>query len=75
MTPEERAREAISDWPARDLLHPGVLEDLWRRIEWAILEEREACAKVAEAHKAAHMPDYPHYQDGDEIAAAIRARV
>lgn len=46
MTPEQRARYYMS----KDV-EPGSLEaEIGETIRWAIAEEREACAKVAEGY-------------------------
>jgi hypothetical protein len=77
MTPEEdRAREIIRAriqivLGASAIIGPDDADYLIVSFAAAIAEEREACAKVAEADEPEE--GWP-YADKDRIAAAIRAR-
>ena len=61
------AREIAEDY--NGILLDGDIENLTRAIEEAIMAEREACAKIAEAMVGTSYADL-----GSGIAAKIRAR-
>ena len=91
MTPEEYIADALAppgmlfDWRGPDYIQVAVMFDWKKRladaIRAAVAQEREECAKVAEAYRSEHNGMLAYLEKGlvnditcGSIAAAIRAR-
>jgi hypothetical protein len=90
MTANEYARRLFDDWPGIVYHYPSFELALRHCIQQAVAEEREACAKLAEAWKAGFDPAQMEVWvdgreladfavdgsavDGREVVALIRAR-
>lgn len=75
MTPEERAELRIHSY---NINFPYLLKaEIAADIRAAVMEEREACRKIAVSYAQAYMSEHTHgdgRQCGESIADAIRAR-
>ena len=82
MTLEDRARLAVHDLRAGPPGPDGQTDYVLNMLRLAVADEREACAKIADAHRKEHEkykadPDgwnVGNEHAGETIAEAIRAR-